>query len=171
MQDTSPTRATGTADIRGGSVDPSPSAKRRWRRFGPGLLGVAAVLLAFSVWAASRFDSLRDTVLFLQGVQLTIDPPVAPIGEGRAGAERRATFRLRNLSGTSATILGAQTSCTCLSTEKFPVTIPAGGSLDLHVTLHLQGKPGEAFEQSITYLTDRPQAPGLPVRLSGRIVE
>lgn len=40
------------------------------RRFGPGILGVVAVLLAVSLWTMSRFDSLRDTVLFLQGVQV-----------------------------------------------------------------------------------------------------
>lgn len=142
---------------------------RIWLSAAPSLGGILLVPLAFMAWALMAFGSTGDAFLYLRGHRLLIEPDVATVQDGRPGEEREAVFRVRNLSGHPVRILGAATSCTCISTDTLPITIGPGRFCDLHLRIRLDGEPAQAFRQDVTYMSDNPAQPALAVRVMGRI--
>lgn len=153
--------------------DPSATVVRRssWRQAMPALCGIASVVVGFLAWSAINFDSPRDVVSYLKGVRLVIEPEAAWVGEGRQGEVRHAAFEVRNLSNAPVTIIGVSSSCTCVSTDKLPIRLPAGGSRPLRVELRLDGKPSERVTQRLAYKTDHAPRPNLTVEVIGRVIE
>jgi hypothetical protein len=165
-----PGRTEISVEAHGRSAE-TASSRSFWRRAAPGVGGISLVVLVYLAWSLFCFGSVRDGLLFVKGVRLAIEPETVPVGAGRPGEERRARFRVRNLSGKPITLHGATTSCTCLSVDPLPVTIPAGREKPLGLSLVLRGKPLQSFEQVVSYMTDLPEQPSVRVKVVGRLIE
>lgn len=67
---------------------------------------------------------------------LEIQPAVVDLGMIDQNREYLITVQIRNPSGRDVQVLGARSSCGCLASSDFPVTVAAGASQDLVFTLH-----------------------------------
>jgi len=142
-----------------------------WRRYLPGIGGVAVVGGACVAWAIINFGSLYHAWLYAGGVRVTIEPRSVTVQEGKEGDAREAVFLIRNLTDKPVGVVGVTTSCTCVSTERLPVVLPPKGTKELHVALQLVKSPPARIVQSVVYHTDHPAAPSLAVTVAGRVTD
>ncbi len=142
-----------------------------WRSYLPGIGGVAVVAGGCVVWAIINFGSLYHALLYAGGARVTIEPRAVTVPEGKEGDAREVVFLIRNLTDNPVRVVGVTTSCTCVSTERLPVVLPARGAKELHVALRLAKSPTGSIVQSVIYHTDHPAAPNLAVTVTGRVAE
>jgi hypothetical protein len=125
------------------------------------LLGILVPLVICMLWAVTTFGSAHDAWLYAKGSRLAIEPSTIGLVQGRVGDARDLVVRVRNLSGSPTTIIGVTSSCSCMSTEKLPITLDARQARDLHLSVRLV-RDGR-FEQQMIYHTDNPAVPKLAV--------
>ncbi len=155
---TIPELTTGTNRVRnGGSVLPA-------------VLGVAVVIGVALTWSYGRFGSLKNSLLYAQGLRVALDRTAVDLPDGQVGESRTAEVSIHNLSSETVTVLGASVSCDCVTTEGVPLKIPAGESAVLRSAVKLDGRFVGPFQQSVTYYTDHPTAPNLKVVLKGKVM-
>lgn len=135
------------------------------------LCGLAVGGAACLVWVAVNFDSPHDALLYLRGVRVVLGPEVVSIGTAPAGETRQVTFRIRNLSSKSVTIIGATQTCTCVTADDLPITLPPRTGHDLRVAIHVEGKPSERIAQDVSYFTNSPGHRALTVGIRGQVAE
>ncbi|MFI5457735.1 MAG: hypothetical protein ACHRXM_20020 [Isosphaerales bacterium] len=142
-----------------------------WRRYLPGIGGVAVVAGTCVAWAIINFGSLRHAWLYAGGARVTIEPKAVTVQEGKEGDSREAVFLIRNLTDKAVGVVGVTTACTCVSSERLPVVLPPKGTKELRVALQLVKSPTGKTVQSVVYHTDHPAAPSLAVTVTGRVTE
>jgi len=109
-------------------------------------------LLSVLGWAYSRTGSVALVPRFLNGEELLVDPMTISLGTLRSGGNETFGVRIVNATTRKVTLDGAQMSCSCITSEEFPISIGPGESRELKMNLHV-GPPGE-MEQSIKFYTD-----------------
>jgi len=143
---------------------------QRCRRSLPGIAGIAIVALGLLGWALVSFGSVRDAWLYAMGARVFIEPRRFEVTDVRAGETRRMVFRLRNFTDRPLTVLGAETTCSCLSLEdKPPLVVPPKGTGQLRLTFALRDDAKGQFEGSMVYYTDDPSSPRLRAGLRIRV--
>jgi hypothetical protein len=110
------------------------------------------------------FGSPGDAWLYAKGSRLVLEPSAVEAKPGLVGEARELVVRVRNLGASPTAILGATSSCTCMSAENLPIVLGARQTRDLHISIHLM-KAGR-FEQQMIYHTDHPAVPKLAVRVA-----
>lgn len=79
------------------------------------------------------FGSLSLAQAYFDGYSVVAEQAVVSVGEVDGGKTLEATFELRNLTGTPATILGVATDCGCVAADELPLVIPPRSSADLRI--------------------------------------
>lgn len=151
---------------------PNPSKERRslvlWL---VGCVGGGGVmLLALLAWGHWQFGSLANTLAYLSGERVLVDPKVLSFGTVRRNEERDLHTTIRNRTGKSIKILGSRSSCTCMTTEQSPFSIADGGQRELAIHIVLNGKE-DVFENRIVFYTDDEANSVIPVTVRGRITK
>ncbi len=119
-------------EVSGGGMRPNP-----WVAIGRFALTsavVAGLTLAWSVW---RYGSPLGLPQVLEGKILIADRTEVFCGEARAGEERIAAFRLRNITSLPVKVVGMRSSCGCGTTRDFPFAIGPGETESLPLTIHV----------------------------------
>lgn len=121
------------------------------------LISVLAIsfLLLGSIfgWAYSRTGSASLILRFLNGEQLLVDPMTVSLGTLEKGTKPEFRIRVVNATTSDVTLVGAQRSCSCITTEEFPLSIPQGHSRELKLNLNVARRSGE-IEESVKFYTD-----------------
>jgi len=65
-------------------------------------------------------------------------------------------------------VVGGTSDCSCIVTHDLPITVPAGETRTISVTIHLPNAAG-MFSRKAVLLTDDDQARAIALRLTGRI--
>jgi hypothetical protein len=81
-----------------------------------GILALGFTLITGDPWAA---------LVRLRGETLAVIPAVTQLGEGNAGESRTFQVQLRNYSDKPIKVVGGTTSCSCITTQDLPITIPS----------------------------------------------
>ncbi|MBI2823519.1 MAG: DUF1573 domain-containing protein [Planctomycetia bacterium] len=89
------------------------------------------------------------------------------VGEGIAGDNRDVAVVLTNVGRTPVTLVGATSSCGCISTDTLPLKVPARGLCQL--SLHVGFSGDKEFHHEIVYYTDRSSQPCVTLAVSGKI--
>ena len=120
------------------------------------LSGTVAILAAMSSVAVT--GAWRPLIgLLSPSIQLT--PPTIAVGKLTPGMPRALTARLTNSTATPIRIVGGKNSCGCLVTDGLPLTIPAGETASVPLTIEPRG---EGFSQvQFQLFTDRAEQPTL----------
>ncbi|MDX2036552.1 MAG: hypothetical protein SFX72_07865 [Isosphaeraceae bacterium] len=63
----------------------------------------------------------------------------------------------------------ARASCSCLATDRLPISIPPAGSIELHISIHLETSTTGTVEQSVHYRTDLPAVPEFVAVVVGHV--
>jgi hypothetical protein len=159
---------------RGPNAQPAKALPRRrvptgWLLacLGGGGLLIAAVL----AWGYWQFGSLANTLAYLNGERLLVDPSTPSFGTAKRGEERDLHVTIRNLTGQQVKILGARSTCGCMAmVEKFPVVIADGGHQELTIHVVLTVKE-DVFEKRIDFYTDDGSNPVIAVTVRGTIAD
>lgn len=154
-------------------TSPSTSATRGqpWRKLLPGVGGFLLVGVAYASWAIFNFGSVHDAWLYAKGVRVAVEPTAVILPEGKPGDEREAVLSFHNLTDKPVAVLGATTSCTCISmVDKLPLTILAKGMKELHIKTTLGGSKAGRGQRTVVFYTDHPAAPSLAVKITGRLI-
>jgi uncharacterized protein (DUF58 family) len=116
---------------------------------------LAGTGLVFVLFAAGTFvfGSPFAAISWLSGGRLRIEPARVDLGLCRGGERRDVQFTIHNAGVAPVTIVGGTTTCNCVTTEGLPVTIPAGGSREVHARVYVVGT-GPKFQQAITFYGD-----------------
>jgi hypothetical protein len=157
--------------------------RRPWRGWGRLRLGprkwlvwtgftfllVVFSLVALAISARAEFGSIPSALSYLRGARLVPLRYSAHAGIVARGEERILEFKLRNWSDKPIVILGAKSTCTCVSIGDFPICVPPGGTDKLAVRLRTKKrKPGPVSERVRIY-TDEERSGGLVLGVTGAV--
>lgn len=124
-------------------------------------------LVGLALLARVEFGSIPSALSYLRGARLIPLCYSVQAGPVARGEERTLEFKLRNWSDKPIVILGAKSSCTCVSLGDFPVQVPPGGTNNLGVRLRTnKRKPGPISERVRIY-TDEEGSGGLALAVTG----
>ena len=127
------------------------------------------VLASLAVWARVSFGSLGAALAFARGARLLPDEFSKSFGTLEAGEEKTLVFNVSNWCNQPIKILGAHTSCTCISAEARSLVIPPGADRPLQVTVRSASRLG-AVSESVLFYTDYPRQLRLVLSVRGRVV-
>jgi hypothetical protein len=147
------------------------SVSSRWWRACVGPVVVTGLILsACSVWSLWRFGGLWYGLRYFAGERLIVLSPRLDLGDVVVGKRITAQFVVKNLSGTSIDVYGADTDCGCLESAGLPVTIPPLAEVGIPFTMTptsaQRGQP--FFQHAILHLNvDHPE---LKLSLQGAVI-
>jgi len=135
-----------------------------------GCLGGGGLLIAaLFAWGYWEFGSMANTLAYANGERLLVDPKVLSFGAAPRGEQREVHMTIRNRTGKTVTILGAQSKCGCLRMEEdFPISLANGSQRELTIYVALTGE-GSAFEKGVDFYTDDEAKPVIGVVVRGEI--
>lgn len=134
------------------------------------LTGVAIILGLLTAVVIWYFGSLAPAVAYIKGDRLLIHPTEISFGEAYPGEKRTLHFRLWNFTGGPVRLLGTNSTCSCLTTESFPLVITEGERRTLEVVVSAPYRAANV-DVSTIYFTDWSGKPSFSFRTQGRIVE
>lgn len=103
------------------------------------VLGLVGVVLL----ARAEFGSVRSALSYLRGARLIPRHYSEQAGTVARGEEPVLEFDLKNWSGKPITVLGAKSTCTCLSLGEFPIRVLPQETKNLKFRLRTKKrKPG-----------------------------
>jgi hypothetical protein len=116
---------------------------------------VIAIVTVGLCWCAVdyQFGSIRNGLLYLSGYDFVVEPIKCNVGEGVKGETRVATFCVRNISFSRIRVVGALTTCKCVTSDSFPLTIPPRRVGEVHFSIGFTSKGGE-INQNASLLVD-----------------
>ncbi|QDU39581.1 hypothetical protein Mal4_39260 [Maioricimonas rarisocia] len=144
-----------------------------WKRYSwlcVPLAGILGTLVLVVGGGTLLYGSPALLLARLRGEQLVLRPAVLKLGECGPGAERHILLQLTNLGEQPAGILGGTTTCSCVATQGLPITVPAGETRSVPVTVHVGGEAPE-FRQTITLFTDGDQLGTLQAEVRAMVVK
>jgi len=131
---------------------------------------LSSLALAFlAIWAWIEFGSISAALAYARGARLLPDAFAKSFGTLETGEERRVVFSVSNRCGRQINILGARTSCTCISAEALPLVVPPGYSRPLQLTVRSASRLGTVNEKVLFY-TDYPRQLRLVLSVTGRVI-
>jgi hypothetical protein len=138
-----------------------PRSKRR-AVFEGAAFGFIFLAIVFG-WVYFQTGSLGLVLPYLRGHRLFVEPRSFDFEDAKPGAVLQPTIQIVNLTGSDVRLLGAEKSCSCLKSEEFPITVPAGVRRDLPISFQLGDKARGEGEQSLTLYTDSQEARAVTV--------
>ncbi len=116
------------------------------------------------------FDDPAAALARLRGEVIAVEPNVSQVGDGVPQEQRQFAVQLTNHGGRPVRILGGTTTCSCIATEDLPITVPAGESRSIAVSVRFSGGAGR-FQHSFIFYTDDEKQPVVTARFAGRVIE
>lgn len=130
------------------------------------LMSLIAVIGVVAIW---QYGSVTAVVAAVRGEPLTIHPIVIDLGEGPRGRRLIGQVSVTNHSSRPVRLVGGTTDCACVTTEDLPVTVPAGGQVDIRVRVTVSAEyPGVATQRALIW-TDAVEQPTLHVLMQYRV--
>lgn len=125
-------------------------------------LGFAG-MFGYAWW---RTQDLGSAWPYMNGQRVFAVPHFVFVGEIEKNSDVAADVRFRNLDSSDHTIVGARKSCSCISTDEFPIIVPARGEAVVKVQFRAK-KVESAFEHKIGFFMDAHQYTVVPVQIAG----
>lgn len=118
------------------------------------------------------FGSFSEALTYFRGEALTLSPSPVDLGEVRAADSRRVYVQATNRTDRAIQLIGAKFTCSCLSTDKLPLTIAPHETRLLGVVVRFGGAPGWFTQTAYWYTQDSVQGVTVMVLpIHARIVE
>jgi hypothetical protein len=133
-------------------------------------LGAAALFFVIAGVFLLAFDNPAQALARLRGEAITVEPEVRQVGDGIAGQGRAISLEVINHTDTPICVIGGSTSCSCMTAEDLPLTVPAREQRSLAIRVTFKGKPGRFLHRFVFY-TDSKKQPVVVVRLAGRVID
>lgn len=136
------------------------------------LIKVGAGTVVFLVLIVGTFlfaiENPVDAVARLRGESITVEPPVADLGEGYPGETTNFRIELTNRTTKAVRIIGGTSHCSCVATVDLPVTISPGETWAIQVGVKFEGSSGK-FQHAYLLYTDDEWQQIIIARFAGRV--
>jgi len=133
------------------------------------LAGGIILFLLFGGGFVLWFGGLGQLIAYNNGESVYIVHKTLNLGSCEAGTKTVAVFRMTNLSSKEVSVVGERSSCNCAFSEKIPITVQPGKTIDLKINIQLP-KHDTAYDQSITFMVAEPNRLAMhPVRVTATI--
>lgn len=139
-----------------------------WLR--PVAIGIGAVAILLGIIAGIgtiSFGSPAAALASLRGERLSIQPRLVDVGDVEMGQRKEAIFDVQNWTDKPIRLVGGTSDCSCVVTKDLPMTIPAGESCSLTISIASKGHAGQ-FTRSVFLFTDDEQLPKVQFRVTGQ---
>lgn len=83
------------------------------------------------------FGGIGQMIAYMNGESIYISPKVQNLGSLEASTKTVAIFHLTNLMLQEIVVVGERSSCSCAFSEKIPITVAPGKTVDLKINVHL----------------------------------
>jgi hypothetical protein len=128
------------------------------------------MLVSLGVYSTARYGSLTNAIRFAKGQRLFIDPPAGSVSGAAAGGERQVDFRITNVSSRPVSFTGVRMSCSCVTVQALPTSVPANLTIPFSVKVDLsKRKPGEVVNEYVLLYTDNPGQPTIGMGVNGSV--
>ncbi len=135
----------------------------------PAMLGVAGVLLVgLTGYGTARYGSPAAAIARLRGDVLLAEPDVLVLGATAPGRMLDGVVHISNLSDRPVRLVGGTSDCSCIATDSLPLTIPAGDTVAVPITLRVPATAAGTFTRTAELRTDHDRQRTIRLRLSGR---
>jgi hypothetical protein len=115
------------------------------------------------------FGSMGTTMAYLNGQSVYIYPKKLDLGNQEPDTEAAAVFKMKNLTAKDISVVGEKSTCTCMFSEKIPITAQAGKTIELRIKIHLPKDEG-GYDQIISLMVAEPNRLAMyPVRVTATI--
>lgn len=134
------------------------------------IAGSGVVLVAVLGGLAWKYGSPFEALIQARGEPIVVEPSVSQVDEAVAGEKRTFTLRISNHQDRSVRIMGGTTTCSCITTDDLPITVPPNESRPIMVRIRFGGRPG-SFQHSFVLYTDDENQQTVTASFTGRVIE
>jgi hypothetical protein len=129
------------------------------------LLFLTVVVFGYLGIVRFQVGSFSEILPYINGKRLFHEPAFIDLTKHRS---RDGVFEVSvvftNRSGNNKTLMGATRSCSCISTESFPIIVPPNKSIELSIKVRESSQPQES---AIEFYSDDSGSSGNKIVLSG----
>ena len=130
--------------------------------------GLGLFLLLFGI-GVLWFGGIGQFIAFANGKPLYISPHLLDLGSLEVESKTVAVFKMTNLSSKEISVVGEHSSCDCVFSEKIPIVVPSGKTVDLKVSVHLP-RYDSSYDQTLVFMVAEPSKMSMhPVRVTATI--
>jgi hypothetical protein len=142
---------------------------KKYRSLLVSLLGGVVLFLVFVGGGAVWCGGFGQLMAKISGNAVFVRPKMLDLGSLEAGIETVAVFKMTNLVSGDISVVGERSSCDCAFSEKIPIVIPPGKTIDIKISVRLP-KYDSSYDQSLVFMVAEPSRLGLhPVRVTATI--
>jgi len=140
-------------------------ASGRWVALVVGI-GLALAAVAGAYW---RVAPVCRLVALASGHEIWMDQNSIEVGRIPAGSDIEVEAILRNFSGRSIDVIGAEVSCQCTAADKLPATMPANGKVIVPIHITVGASRDVINERVVLLLNDNGQIRRFPVSIHATV--
>jgi len=141
----------------------------RFRGFLFSFCGAAMLCLLLFSTGVYWFGGVGQFMTFVNGKSVYFPMHQIDLGNCEPGIESVAVFKMTNLASREISVVGERSSCNCAFSEKIPIVIPSGKTVDIRITVRLP-KYESSYDQTIIFMVAEPRKLGMhPVRITATI--
>lgn len=133
------------------------------------LISIFIIAIIFEIFIYLKYKNFNNFYYYMKGVSIVVDPPIATVGDRRPGETVDIDQAVWNFSGIKVSIIGAKSSCSCITTERLPLSLASGERRTVHVRAKMGPETGK-YEQSVIFYTDCPRQTTFSVTVKGRVL-
>jgi len=133
------------------------------------IVGAVALFLLFFGAGVLWFGGVGQFMTFVNGKSVYFPMHQIDLGNCEPGIESVAVFKITNLASREISVVGERSSCNCAFSEKIPIVIPSGKTVDIRINVRLP-KYESSYDQTIIFMVAEPNKLGMhPVRIMATI--
>lgn len=139
------------------------------RAAGVWVASVALLCAALVGVGVTTFGSVEAAVAQLRGETILPDAEYLDFGSGKPGDTLVATATVANWTGRPVRILGGTADCTCVTTDDFPLVIPANSKASFRIRMRVLNDASGHVSRTISVHTDHAEHSQLTLRLGCKV--
>lgn len=137
-------------------------------RFAEVLLIAITIALGIFWYASWKAGSLLLAWPYLQGQELVISPQSMDLGSLQPNASINRSIEFTNIGNKAITLIGSQSSCSCIAPDNYPITILPRSSHTLPLKFATSKEPG-IIDLNVKIFTDCPKHTVNQITVSGLV--
>ena len=128
---------------------------KKYRSLLVSVVGGFVLFFLFVVGGTILYGGFEQLMAKIGGNAAFIQPKILDLGSLEAGTETTAVFKMTNLTLKEISVVGERSSCDCIFSEKIPIAVPTGKTIDLKVNVHLP-KYDSFYDQTLVFMVTEP---------------
>lgn len=140
------------------------------KRFWSTVFGAGSFL--FILYILNFFVDFREAFLRVNGEACVVSPSTIDLGELAPESLSNVKTQVRNLLDKSISIDSATSTCGCVTTERLPIEVAPGQTVDVAIMARVKDDPQHNYNQTISLIVNSGDKLRVyPVHVVAKVVE